>query len=109
MALLAGRNIAVFAVVATPMITWHLESALTARGWVLRTVRAASPMMARLNALLIVVVFVGALAKALVVLLPVTVAEAQAEFLPVGAAQYLNAEQPPGPIFNSYNWGEFHS
>jgi hypothetical protein len=27
--------------------------------------------------------------------------------LPVDAVRFLQAEQPPGPLFNSYNWGGY--
>ncbi len=32
---------------------------------------------------------------------------AQEEFLPVKVTQYLAAEHPSGPMFNSYNWGGY--
>jgi hypothetical protein len=107
MGLLAGRNIAVFAVVATPVLTIHLAAALDERGWNLKPARRVTPRMARLNVLLVALVLLGALAKVLVVLDAATVQEAQAEFLPVRAVDYLNTAQPPGPMFNSYNWGGY--
>lgn len=107
MALLAGRNIAVFAVVATPALTIYLSSALEARGWVLRPVRFASPMQARLNAVLIGLVVLGAAAKLWLALDPRAVAAAQADVFPVAAVEYLNRERPDGPMFNSYNWGGY--
>ena len=69
--------------------------------------RFATPMQARLNLVLIVLVLVGALAKIALVLKPVAVAEAQAQTLPVEAVAYLNRARPPGPIFNTYNWGGY--
>ncbi len=107
MGLMAGRNIAVFAVVATPVLTLHLAAALDERGWILTPVRRVTPRMARLNALLVGLVVLGALAKVLLVLDAETVQAAQEEFLPVRAAAYLDAAQPPGPMFNSYNWGGY--
>ncbi len=107
MALMAGRNIAVFAIVATPVLAAHLESLLVERGWVVQPVRQVTPRMARLNALLVGVVILGAAAKVLLVLDARTVAAAQAEYLPVQAAAFIRAEQPPGPMFNSYNWGGY--
>lgn len=107
MGLLAGRNIAVFAVVATPVLTIHLAAALDERGWNLTPVRRVTPRMARLNALLVALVVLGALAKVLLVLDAETVQTAQEEFLPVRAAAYLGTAQPPGPMFNSYNWGGY--
>jgi hypothetical protein len=107
MSLTAGRNIALFAVVATPVLTDHLDAALTERGWVLRTVRRATPRMARLNLLLVLLVLVGALLKVVLVLDAKAVREAQAQFMPLDAVAYLESAQPDGPIFNSYNWGGY--
>lgn len=106
-ALLAGRNIAVFAVVATPILTYHLDAMLTERGWVLKPVRSVTPPMARLNLTLVAVIMLGVLTKVLVVLDSKSVAQAQEERLPVRVAEYLNNERPAGPMFNSYNWGGY--
>lgn len=105
--LLAGRNISLFAVIATPVLTYHLNDALNERGWVVRPVQRVTPRMARLNAVLVGVILLGALAKVLLVLDPKTVDEAQRRFLPISAVEYLKAENPAGPMFNSYNWGGF--
>jgi len=107
LALLAGRNIAVFAVVATPVLTYHLDATLAERGWALQPVRYATPRMARLNLVLVTIISLGALAKVLIVLDGKSVAEAEEQYLPVRVAQYLNAERPAGPMFNSYNWGGY--
>jgi hypothetical protein len=107
MALLAGRNIALFAVVATPVLTYHLQSLLEERGWVLATIKRPTRRMAQLNAVLVALVLVGSLAKVLLVLDAETVAEGQAMFLPVEATDYLQASDLNGPMFNSYNWGGY--
>ncbi|MBL8154305.1 MAG: hypothetical protein JNM70_08990 [Anaerolineae bacterium] len=107
MALLAGRNIAVFAVVATPILTVHLDDVLAERGWTVRPVQRVTARMARLNAILVAVVLLGCLAKVVLVLDAETVEEGQREFLPVQVAEYLKAANPPGLMFNSYNWGGY--
>jgi hypothetical protein len=107
MALTAGRNIALFAVVATPVLTYHLESVLQERGWVLETIKRPTRMMARMNALLVGLVLLGSLAKVLLVLDTKMIAEAQAMFLPVEATEYLKSSDLSGPMFNSYNWGGY--
>ncbi len=107
MALLAGRNIAVFAVVATPILTDHLDALLTERGWVVQPVRRVTRGMARLNAALVGIIVLGAALKVLLVLDTKTVRQAQEDFLPVKVTDYLQAERPPGPMFNSYNWGGY--
>ncbi len=107
MALLAGRNIALFAVVATPILTDHLDAILTERGWVLKPVRRPSQRMALVNLLLVILLLIGALAKVLLVLDPETVATDQATVLPVAATDFLRESDLPGPMFNSYNWGGY--
>lgn len=107
MALMAGRNIALFAVVATPVLTVHLQSMLEERGWVLQTIKRPTRRMAQLNAVLVGLVLVGSLAKVLLVLDTETVAEGQAMFLPVAATDYFKANDLTGPMFNSYNWGGY--
>lgn len=107
MSLLAGRNIAVFAVAATPVLTYHLDSVLTERGWTLKTVQRVTPGMARLNLILVIAVLLGALLKVAVVLSPKTVDQVMRETLPVAAVDYIQQNHPPREIFNSYNWGGY--
>lgn len=107
MGLLAGRNIAVFAVTATPVLTYHLNDILQERGWVVKPVRRMSLVQGWLNLVIVVVVLIGVLFSIVAVLTPETVDTAQRQFLPVQVAEYIEAEQPPGPIFNSYNWGGY--
>jgi hypothetical protein len=107
MGLLAGRNIAVFAVVATPVLTHYLNDALSERGWVINPVKRVTPRMARLNAALVGLIVLVSLGKVLLVLDTKTVSEAQVEFLPVKVSEYLKQNQPLGPMFNSYNWGGY--
>lgn len=107
MALLAGRNIAVFAVAATPVLTYHLDSILQERGWVLKPVTRVTRRMARLNAVILVVILLGCLAKVLLILEPKSLAADMRAYLPVDVSAYLNEAQPPQPMFNSYNWGGY--
>jgi hypothetical protein len=107
MGLLAGRNIAVFAVAATPVLTHHLDSLLEERGWVLKPLQKTTRRMARLNVLLVIVALFAAATKTLVVLDDETVSQAIEDYLPVEAVEFIEREQPPPPIFNSYNWGGY--
>ncbi len=107
MGMLAGRNIAVFAVAATPVLTYHLDSILQERGWLLNPVRRVTPRQARLNVVIVTVIVIAALLKVLLVLEPKSVAADMKAYLPVGATNYLEKNRPPGPIFNSYNWGGY--
>ncbi len=107
MALLAGRNIAVFAVVAAPVLSYHAHDILQARGWVIQSRKTVSLRVARINLLLIVIIGFGAFLYLLGAFLPESVDEAQAGFLPVDAANYMGENQPEGTMFNSYNWGGY--
>lgn len=107
MGLLAGRNVATFALVATPVLTSHLDDMLTAKGWVLTPVRRVTPRMARINAVLLGLILLGAAAKVLLVLDAQSVDEAQRQFLPVAAVEAVQESLPEGPVFNSYNWGGY--
>jgi len=107
MSLTAGRNMALFAVAATPVLTDHLDTALAERGWALRSIQRATPRMARLNLLILILVAAGSLLKIVLVLDAKTVRDAQAQFLPLDAVGYIQIAQPAGPIFNSYNWGGY--
>ncbi|MFQ3567239.1 MAG: hypothetical protein SNJ59_09580 [Aggregatilineales bacterium] len=107
MALTAGRNIAVFAVAATPVLTRHLDALLAEIGWVVKPRQIVTTRMAWVNLLLVFVVVSGALAKVLLMLDETTVQTTMAEHLPVEAVAFINAQGVQQPIFNSYNWGGY--
>jgi hypothetical protein len=107
MALLYGRNIAVFAVAVAPALTFHGTAFLKERGWELRSVTWVPKRQARLNAGLLTVILLGALLSVVAVLQPSFIDRAQRQFLPVRVVEFIEAEQPPGPMFNSYNWGGY--
>ncbi|MDQ7024583.1 MAG: hypothetical protein Q9P01_12050 [Anaerolineae bacterium] len=107
LALLYGRNIAVFAVVATPILTHHLDNALTERGFVLRTRQKIPSSLAMANLALVIVIALAVLVYSVGVVLPTTVDPAQEERLPVAAAAYLAENDLPREMFNSYNWGGY--
>ncbi len=107
MGFLAGRNIAVFAVVASPVMARHVDAFLTDRGWQIRPTTRVRPMMARFNWVLLIVIALGGLLKVTAVVLPSFVEEAQREILPVNVAEYINEQRPDGLMFNSYNWGGY--
>lgn len=107
MAFLYGRNISVFAVVATPILTFYVASMLEERGWILRPVTRVTQRQARLNALLLGVIMLGAVVNTIAVLAPESVETAQRAHLPIDVAEFIDIEQPRGPMFNSYNWGGY--
>lgn len=107
LALWSARNIAVFAIVATPVLSRQLDGWLTAQGWQIQPSRTLTPVQARLNLALAVMVLVAAGIKIGAELTPSAVQEAHEEFLPVELATYLNEHHPQGPMFNEYNWGGY--
>ncbi len=107
MALWSARNISVFAIVATPLLSRLLENWLQERHWTIRPTQTISPRMARLNAILLGIIVLAAVAQVGNTLSSENVAELHTDYLPVGATAYLQENQPPGPMFNDYNWGGY--
>ncbi|NDJ74784.1 MAG: hypothetical protein GYB65_00880 [Chloroflexi bacterium] len=117
MALTAGRNIAVFAIAVTPVLTRHIEVWLADRGWQIRPMRRVQGQMLVLNWVLLVVVIFGSLVKIVSALNEETMREAHELYLPVELAAFLDDEtalaeflgKPPDEaiMFNTYNWGGY--
>ncbi|MBZ0320913.1 MAG: hypothetical protein K8L91_31150 [Anaerolineae bacterium] len=107
LALWASRNIAVFAVIATPVLSRQVDAWLTERKWQLTPSRQPTASQVRLNWILLIVVLFAAIAKIGSTLTTEQVKENQEEFLPVEAAEYLRENNPAGPMFNEYNWGGY--
>jgi len=107
LALTASRNIALFVVVAAPIIARHLNDFLQHRGWVIRPVQQPTPQMRRLNVLLIILVAFGVSVNLLRLMNPTTINERHAGFFPVTATEVLKQTPQEGNIFNSYNWGGY--
>jgi len=106
--LIAGRNIAVFALVAAPILARHAASAL---GPILHSVSAGPQVPDRwaraINIGLLTLAVLAAAAKAAIPLSAEVNTEALAERLPLEAVAFIEREQPMGPLFNSYNWGGY--
>jgi hypothetical protein len=109
LALMARRNIALFALGAAPVLGVHLwailEPVLARRAAIRRQV---SPVVGRALNLAILVVL--ALAAALKLTLPLSAQRIEAAIeqqQPVGAIAYLQGSHPPGALFNSYAWGGY--
>lgn len=107
MALTAGRNIAVFALVATPVLSRHVNAWLVDRGWQFEPMRQISSSLVRLNWLVLLIIAVLAGVKIADTLNWSTMRAAQAELLPVEAAAFVAQNPLPGAMFNSYNWGGY--
>lgn len=105
LALWAGRNIAVFAVAATPALSRLVNAYLEERGWHLRPMKNVKGTRLVINWILLMIVAFGGLAKIGSDLLPENVEEVQEELLPLAAVSYLEKNPPQGNMLNSYNWG----
>jgi hypothetical protein len=105
LALLAARNIAMFAVVAAPVLSDLLDTFLTERGWQIRPMRQVKGLKLVLNWILLSVVLLGGIGKIAADLNTENVQELQAEYLPLDALTFLKANPPQGNLLNDYNWG----
>jgi len=111
MGLIAGRNVALFALAAPIVLTRHADPLLAGIG---RTVgyrglgtAPSPPTIGRLNGIILVLVLLAALLKAASIY-PAEVNQAAfRESMPVGAVEYLRSAALPGRLFNSYNWGGY--
>lgn len=113
LALLAGRNIALYALVAAPILAEHtsaildrLATAYPRLRWTASSARFGLWKLS-LNVLLLAVVTVAAGLKMAIPLQPPLVEAAVARTVPVAAVEYLQAHPPTGRMFNSYNWGGY--
>lgn len=111
MGLLAGRNIALFALAAPPALARHLEPLVEALqeklGLRLDLDSPPALRLARLNWVLLGALVLAAAGKAALVY-PASVNQAAFhKSLPVEAVAYLRENRPPGRLFNSYNWGGY--
>ncbi len=108
MALLAGRNVALFALVGAVPLARHgnlaLQPLLAGRS---RGRELPLAWRRRINTTLFLLFALAALVKILPPLSQSVNEAAIREQVPVGAVDYIRARRPPGPLFNSYNWGGY--
>lgn len=109
--LMAGRNVALFALAAPPALTRHLAPVMAALGrrlgWRGVSVRPPGRFAARLNLVLLALIALAVAVKAALVLPAEVNARHFRATLPVAAADFIRAETAPGRLFNSYNWGGY--
>ncbi len=106
--LFAGRNIGLYGLLTVPALARYADAAwghyLPAGGSSFSNRR---PTLAWLNWTLLGLILLAALVKVGVASAPSAVAKVEEETLPYGAVRFIQAEGPPGPMFNSYNWGGY--
>ncbi len=108
--LVAARNIAVFGLVTAPVLARYADAAWVGQWqvWGQTPPFAAERRRgAALNWLLLALVCLAALVKIIVPLTPAANLKAEREGMPLAAVEFIQTEQPPGPLFNSYNWGGY--
>ena len=111
MGLLAARNVALFALVAPPIITRHANSLMQNFSKVLpfKFSLQSSPkkLQGILNYCLVGILAMAVLAK-LTLIYPLAINQEHfEESLPVQAVEIIRTIQPPGRLFNSYNYGGY--
>ncbi len=114
-ALLAGRNIAPFALVCAPVLARHAQPAIErvgrhlATGRRLETPPTSVPAtgLVWMNWVILSVVILLAALKIVAPLLPSVQQKAERGTLPVEAVDWIEANRPAGLMFNSYNWGGY--
>ncbi len=116
LALVAGRNIALFALVAAPVLARHAQAALDDvagryPGWagMVSGGGESARGLIWLNWLILLVVTLAAFVKVSIPLDPKLNTRLIANTLPVAAAEFISDSRPAGPMFNSYNWGGYLS
>lgn len=107
LALWSSRNISTFAIVATPMLSRQVNAWLEMKGWNIQPSQQVTQFQARLNPGLLGFILFAALIQMASTLSPDSVEEVHEELLPVEAVQYIDENQPPGPMLNDYNWGGY--
>lgn len=112
MGLLAGRNVALFALVAPVVLTRHAAPLLAALGRKFGYRQLAmngrgARKKGYLNWGLLVLIVLAVAIKSISVLPRLVNEAAFRQGLPVGAVEYLQQAKPPGRLFNSYNWGGY--
>ncbi|MFC1960174.1 hypothetical protein ACFLYO_05650 [Chloroflexota bacterium] len=107
LALLSARNIALFAVVAPPVLARHVDVFLKDRNWNLQPSTRVSPTMARINWIILILIGLVAAGKVVNDLNPAQIRDAQITSLPVEVSAHINEARPDGLMFNSYNWGGY--
>jgi hypothetical protein len=108
MALSAARNIALYAVVAAPVLARHGASAIKPLADAVGPGRQVSGgLAAALNAATAALIVVASLLWTIPRIGDAATRQALSDRFPAEAVEYLSRVRPDGPVFNSYNWGGY--
>ncbi len=105
---LAARNIAIFALVAAPVLSRHLGAIL--ENWIPHRTggkELSSRLTRPLNVFLLALIAFVALIKGALPLSSQFNDDTIEDQMPAEAVLFLRDKQPEGPLFNSYNWGGY--
>jgi hypothetical protein len=108
MAFFAWRNVALFAVIAAPVLSRHAASAMGRLPPLRRRSRDLAPHIARRVNVVLAAGF-AVLTGILLVrfLAPGRLEQAALRSMPAAAVRHIRQAALPGPLFNSYNWGAY--
>jgi len=110
-ALLAGRNIGPFALVAAPVLSRHGSAVLARFGLSIHPQPSSSVrtrvFLGTVNWGLLLVLLVLAVIKVRQPLADAFNEQLQRESLPVGAVEWIEEHELQGKMFNHYNWGGY--
>lgn len=116
LALVAGRNIALFALVAAPLLARHAQAAwedaasrLPWLGQLQRPTPAPRPLTLFFNWIILLALTLAGCVKVAIPLETKLNETLVLKDLPVGAVAYLRQHQPAGPMFHPYHWGGYLS
>lgn len=107
LSLVAARNIATFALVASPVLSRHSADAISRISWRSDSKPLAPAVTRLLNAFLILVIFAGLAVWSLPHLTEAGIGPVLVDRFPVEAVDYLARAEPAGPLVHSYNWGGY--
>jgi hypothetical protein len=108
MALVAGRNIALFGLVLAPVLSRHADSTVDRLTEGLAPRSELPERLTRwINLGLVVLVLAGGLIKIYTPLTSTQIQSVVDRREPVGAVDYIQEHMPPGALFNEYNWGGY--
>ncbi|MBN1221453.1 MAG: hypothetical protein JXM69_21210 [Anaerolineae bacterium] len=106
--LFAVRNVGLFGLLTVPVLARYADAAagayLPVPG---KSLTRRQPALIYLNWLLLAAVMLAATLQIGSALWPLATTEPGQENLPVAAVQFIRENRPPGPMFNSYNWGGY--
>ncbi len=109
MSLIAVRNIAVFAIVCTPILIRYSDKSLTAQFGTLTigNKRHASKIAYMFNWSLLALILVTAIAQMIITISPSSMRHQEKEMFPVDAVAFIKHTKPQSPMFNDYNHGGY--